>query len=627
MPEKVVVELVVSNKDAMASLAEYDRGMALAGEVTAKTTATMTQSFSRQAAQFDRLAQAVNPVLAAQARLEQAVKAGNAAFAAGRASQEQVASVLGVYSQRLEVARKGTADLSHGVSLSSTQMMAAMHSARSMAEGLLLGASPVQILAQQFSHLSYVLSGPGGFAAVAASTRSGLTSVVELLGPGGLIVGGFIAAAGAAELFFHLLSSSSRDVDADLKRHKDLIDQVRAAYGEAGKAATDYSDKAAAAFKLKIGTAENLTNIKTDLQNALQGVRVQILEATQLSGGQIAKNAFGSLTPMAIAFAKAIKDGTPNIDAFEAALRGVALDPTINDGLHTKALRMLEMMEAVDRLTVSLKNAQGASQIVAGAGPLPDPGAASRAAIASIREQMAALHSMQDFGNRFDPTAANAAAAKQAEADARRQQEAVDKVIQSLQFQEGQLGRTAREQAIYNSVNQVGVDINSKAGQKIADAAGQLFDLQKAQKAYNDQLHNGQQLAQSFAETLISGLMRGDDLMASLAGSVSNLSSQLANSAITDLLSGNFIGAAVSGIGALITGIVGHDLEEKKKLKEAQQAWKVLSDEVGTFPASLAKANAVQEPVERPQAVAPTTANDNEEGDVDRDRDQHSCAA
>lgn len=60
---------------------------------------------------------------------------------------------------------------------------------------------------------------------------------------------------------------------------------------------------------------------------------------------------------------------------------------------------------------------------------------------------------------------------------------AIGKVEDALRFEAEQLGRTAREQAIYNELNRAGVDINSEAGQRIAYAAGRLYDQEQAMDA------------------------------------------------------------------------------------------------------------------------------------------------
>lgn len=73
------------------------------------------------------------------------------------------------------------------------------------------------------------------------------------------------------------------------------------------------------------------------------------------------------------------------------------------------------------------------------------------------------------------------------------QKKAIEKIAEvkaGLEFEIAQLGRSAREQAIYNSLKQAGASINSAAGKAIAATAGLLYDEQqavkRAEQAYQD---------------------------------------------------------------------------------------------------------------------------------------------
>lgn len=93
----------------------------------------------------------------------------------------------------------------------STQAMAAMHSVRSLTESVLAGASPVQALAQQFGHLSYAASGPGGV--VGSFKEAGsviLGAVSSILSPVVLITTGIAALGTGAAIAFARWEDSQR---------------------------------------------------------------------------------------------------------------------------------------------------------------------------------------------------------------------------------------------------------------------------------------------------------------------------------------------------------------------------------------------------------------------------------
>ncbi|WP_296988202.1 tape measure protein [Thalassospira sp. UBA1131] len=58
----------------------------------------------------------------------------------------------------------------------------------------------------------------------------------------------------------------------------------------------------------------------------------------------------------------------------------------------------------------------------------------------------------------------------------------IKRVIENLKFQEDQLGRTAREQAIYNALQQAGIDGNHSQAAVIRELAGSYYDTKKAIK-------------------------------------------------------------------------------------------------------------------------------------------------
>jgi uncharacterized small protein (DUF1192 family) len=66
--------------------------------------------------------------------------------------------------------------------------------------------------------------------------------------------------------------------------------------------------------------------------------------------------------------------------------------------------------------------------------------------------------------------------------EAKKQADAIKKVIENLKFERDQMLRNDREQAIANALKQAGVDINSKYGQQIAQLAGKNFDLAQETK-------------------------------------------------------------------------------------------------------------------------------------------------
>ena len=93
----------------------------------------------------------------------------------------------------------------------------------------------------------------------------------------------------------------------------------------------------------------------------------------------------------------------------------------------------------------------------------------------------------------------------------------------------------------------------------------------RASLAANPLFRQLKEVAEGFTQDLVAGLMRGESLMDALGNAAMRLSQQLASRAITQALSGDFMGAAVSGIGALISGIFGSSQQRRREQEQRQR--------------------------------------------------------
>jgi hypothetical protein len=77
--------------------------------------------------------------------------------------------------------------------------------------------------------------------------------------------------------------------------------------------------------------------------------------------------------------------------------------------------------------------------------------------------------------------------------------------------------------------------------------------------------------------------MSGKSGMEALTAAAGNLASKLADKAITDLFSGNFLQAGVEAVVAVGAQIFANHGKEEKALDEARQAWAKMADQVVAF--------------------------------------------
>jgi hypothetical protein len=107
-------------------------------------------------------------------------------------------------------------DHSNAASLSTAQTMALTHAARSFAEQIALGVSPLQALASQMNHLSFVASGPGGprqaFAAIGSAVSGAASKIGEFVA-GSTILRTLAVSALGASLGFEAIRDAASEAE------------------------------------------------------------------------------------------------------------------------------------------------------------------------------------------------------------------------------------------------------------------------------------------------------------------------------------------------------------------------------------------------------------------------------
>lgn len=598
MAQQVVTELVIDARSAAAGAAQYDSAMkkaeTAAQRVTTandnaqaaiqRSTVSMTAGVGRQAAAWNRLAAAADPVIAAQQRLEKATVAGNAAMAKGVATADQVSSVLGAYRARLDAVSaaqgKGlaaTAAASGAVALNAGQVQNLTFQLNDMATMLASGQSPFVMMMQQGMQMAQVF-GPG-VGVGGALKATGAALVGFLTNPLTLAVVGIAAASGAVKLLWDSVSSSS-SADAALEKHKALIDDIREAYGEAGEAATRYAAKSAEVMQFR--TSDAMAENAAALNEALD--KFQRMYEPRL--GDLWAD-FGALNPLVQEFTQSIRDGNADVAAFERALAAVgnATDDIQTDAAVAEVLALIEPLLELER---QARQTAGATQLFAGT--LVTLGRAGTLrfadAFGDLEGMKSELTGFLDEQNRAGEAAARIATQRA---------DAISGVIEQLRFEQEQLGRTAREQAIYNQLKAAGVTLDSAQGREIAALAGNLYDAEQAQKALNDRLRDAGNLATGFANSLVSGLAKGDGIIQSMARGISGMSSSLgkmASGLLSKIGGGGVFGSILSGVGGgLVSGLVSSigSVVDKMFGNPELDAWRAMKGEVHGFIGELNK--------------------------------------
>ena len=189
------------DKIAVAS----DKANAATGKLAATTSslATSTDTASKSAisvaAQLDRLSKAADPAQKALAAVERQQRLIDAATKQGQPVREEWTNALAILKGRHEDLTKATHEHSASVGLNRVQLLEATHVAKSFADSLVAGASPLRALSLEGGRIAQIFAeGNGGV----GGTLKAMGGTVARLATGWVgmsvaIVGG-LAAAGAA---------------------------------------------------------------------------------------------------------------------------------------------------------------------------------------------------------------------------------------------------------------------------------------------------------------------------------------------------------------------------------------------------------------------------------------------
>lgn len=133
------------------------------------------------------------------------------------------------------------------------------------------------------------------------------------------------------------------------------------------------------------------------------------------------------------------------------------------------------------------------------------------------------------------------------------QQKAALKALDDLSFERDQIGRTREEQQVYSQIRQLGLDINSSDGRRVADSIRLNQQLEQQRDLV-------EQMSSTFAGMFSQPIKDADDFIAKLAGGFASIGEANLQKTFNSILGGGFSSLGGSSSGAsgasLINGLV-----------------------------------------------------------------------
>lgn len=346
-----------------------------------------------------------------------------------------------------------------------------------------MGMSPIQIALQQGTQLSAVLNTMGSARGVVAGLGAAFMQVVN---PISLATIGVVGLTAAAAQYFMTFMDGSEDTEAALKAQADLIQRVAEKWGDALPSLKAYADeqKRLAEEAEKNQAVEQRTkDIWRPLKDSVDETKASVDDlAIQLGnipeyqhGVVEVQRAFESLRAK-------VKDGKAETDDLDRVM--TALNSLFEQsGIPIVSDLAGQFSNLADQIKLAAAEAKA----------LADEKAFNENLPKSVLPRLDPLGALDE--DKFQTNRANATKSqyqleqerlarsmrKTGISDAEREQKAIDDVVASLQFEQEQIGRTAVQQRIYNELRRAGVDLNSKAGQQIAELVSKNAELAEAQ--------------------------------------------------------------------------------------------------------------------------------------------------
>jgi len=217
--------------------------VAQASEEAAKVTDSSAKRQLSVANAFERVMAKNDPIFRAQRDMARDQAIIDRAFQQSAISANEYAAAM----DRVR-GRYGTLGVANNNLLSQTGNLAAQFN--DIAVQLQSGTNPLTIAVQQGSQIAQVLGDAPGGARGAVRALGG--AFMSLISPVNLATIGVIALGGMAIQYFMNAGKEAESLDDKLKRHAELIKNVKDAYGEAAKGVEEYGRKSGRVLEFQL---------------------------------------------------------------------------------------------------------------------------------------------------------------------------------------------------------------------------------------------------------------------------------------------------------------------------------------------------------------------------------------
>ncbi|PSO29848.1 hypothetical protein [Bradyrhizobium sp. MOS002] len=451
-------------------------------------------------------------------------------------------------------------------------------------------------------------------------------SLSGTLGTLGLAGIGFGTVLEGAKALFHYLQEQGPTTEKLFAEHNRLLGVIKDSYDRVTDSTRKWFEQSKNVTQVQLlqQQIELQQKLRDEVGNTIKAVTqpsnfrgVDVISSLFGGGTNTVREKFGPFEDAIVDLQQSFKAGTPDVTRFTEAVAKIALaDPA----LQKVAAQLIKTVEAASKVDNALKAVGSALDVINGKAPTEEDrarlGLPDAKVIKATKDALdRATESVEKY---ILQTNAQAGAVGSSVAEQEKAKVIADLTAAALRDGKTNLqqyaaawddlgtraGEAAQKLALARVHDQIKFETQTtflspedvKIAQQLKglfpDLATALASPEAAAMRFNDQIKEIRQTAQdlsiTFAQDFVQGVLSGKSAMESLTQSAAALGKSLTNAGIANIIKDptSITGYVEAGIGLVTQLITGNSEAQKKaaeELKQAQDAWKGMTDQVVAF--------------------------------------------
>ena len=329
------------------AVAETGAQMAASEDKVSKSTLSVER-------QLQRLQGRIDPLFRATRELDSSMRLLDRAVAQGSITENEHARALGLvqtHYERATVAAKNRAVVAGaGRSVDYRNLSFQLNDIMTMG---MMGANPSQIIASQGGQMFQSLQMAKG--GVVGGLKEIGADVMSLAGRFPLVTAGALAAGAAMTVFYAATRNGMPTAEQALERHAELVKKIGDQYRQSGAALNEMTlnapDGVLAAY-----AKQNEVVLRARYAEEARALATQNRPMTGIAAANDVVHKSALAAPVD-AFVASVRDGKPDVLAFQRAISEIYLKPETPERVRNLAMELLKSSESASKLALMLPQA------------------------------------------------------------------------------------------------------------------------------------------------------------------------------------------------------------------------------------------------------------------------------